>query len=560
MTASNDWRVAKGSRTPAGGKGLAMETHDHLCTLRFRRPVLRALAAASLLLVVPSPAHAASNMTLRLVTPGTLGDLDPASEQDYSSDTIARNIEETLVGFSGAAMDKYRPVLATSWSSNADQSVWTFHLRHGVTFHTGRCCMTADDVKYSIGRTVTAGLGGSYLYSRFISNPAKQIVVVDPYTVRFDLARSQPAFLAALTSEYVGLILDAKAARAHEDKKTHDAHAWITNNDIGTGPYKLQRWQRGTEVVLQRFPGYWGGWSGSHFSTIIVDTVPDSATRREQVERGTADITFNLTPQDYKAMSGNSALQVTAPYATEVDYIIMTEAGPLKSPLARQALSYAFNYDAYIQGLLGGYGKRAYGPIPSALLGYDPAGFKYQTDLNKARALLQQAKVQPGTTLTYAYGSNGAQAGQILQAQLAQIGITLKQQHLSDPAFSSMFFGSGAAASRPNLMFQTWWPDYNDPYDMTSNLIYSKAVGAAGANGGYYANKTVDSLLDAMKTADRGTLTRDGKQLQNITTQQDPAAIWVAEPAQVVVLGKRVKGYVSNPIELHTFGFYSLHM
>jgi len=545
--------------------------HGGSSSLRLPARILRTALAAGLIagvsLVAPRAAsaqrHVAASFVdsgaLTLVYGGAAGDLDPASEQDYGSDTIVRNIADTLVGFDGSHMDRYVPKLAVSYSSNADKSVWTFHLRHGVRFHTGRCCMTADDVRYSIGRTVTAGLAGSYLYGRFITNPAKQIQVLDPYTVQFALGRPQPTFLAALTSEYVGLILDAQAARAHQDAKTHDAHAWLQFHDVATGPYTIQSWQHGQQVVLTRFAGYWGGWNGPHVSTVYVRTIPEASTRRELLERGQADITFSLTPQDYQALSANPKVSVSTPYATEVDYIIMTQAGPLASPYARQALSYAFNYDAYIKGILGGYGKRAYGPIPSALLGYNGSGFHYQTDLAQAKALLQKAGIAPGTTLTYAYGSNGERAGLILQAQLAQLGITLKLQHMADAAFSTMFFGTEPASQRPNLMYQTWWPDYNDPYDMCSPLIYSKSAGASGANGGFYHDKTVDTLLDAMKNADQATLIRDATQLQDVTGRQDPPAIWVAEPAQVTVMAKSLKGFVANPIELNTYGFYSLY-
>ena len=219
------------------------------------------------------------------------------------------------------------------------------------------------------------------------------------------------------------------------------------------------------------------------------------------MERGQADLTFNLTPQDYQALRGNPKVRFVAPYATEVDYAVMTEWGPLASPYARQALSYAFPYDAYINGVFKGYAKRAYGPIPSALLGYDPHVFHYQTDLAKARALLQKAGVKPGTTLTYDYGTNGGPAGLLLQAQLAQIGLKLKVQQLSDQAMSSIFFGTEPPSKRPNLMFQTWWPDYNDPWDMCDPLVASSSAGAAGANAGYYHNKPVDALLAQMKNA-----------------------------------------------------------
>jgi len=224
----------------------------------------------------------ADSGVLTLVTDGTAGDIDPASNESDPSDLIARNIDNQLVSYDGARIDRFVPALATAWQSNADKSVWVFHLRRDVRFHTGWCCMTAADVKYSIERTVEAGLAGSYLFGRFLGKPSQQIKIRDPYTIEFDLGVPQPFFLGAVASEYTGPVLDARALTAHE--KQHDwGHAWAIDHDLGTGPYTIQRWAHGQQVTLARFSGYWGGWQGPHFSTIAVRTVPEASTRRELV-------------------------------------------------------------------------------------------------------------------------------------------------------------------------------------------------------------------------------------------------------------------------------------
>ncbi|MDB5059284.1 MAG: Bacterial extracellular solute-binding protein family 5 Middle, partial [Chloroflexi bacterium] len=74
---------------------------------------------------------------------------------------------------------------------------------------------------------------------------------------------------------------------------------------------------------------------------------------------GKADITYNLTPQDNMALSHNSSVVVSPNYSTEIDYFVMTESGPLASPYARQAVSYAFNYDALINGFYHGFARRS---------------------------------------------------------------------------------------------------------------------------------------------------------------------------------------------------------
>jgi peptide/nickel transport system substrate-binding protein len=503
------------------------------------------------------------NGSMTLTEDGLASDIDPANNESEYGDVIERNIDETLVRLAGATLDSFEPDLATSWSSNQNKSVWTFHLRHGVMFHTGRCCVTADDVKYSLGRSVAAQLGGSYMLSRFFDakNPFKQIKVIDPYTIQFDLGVPQPTFISAMAQDYNSLILDAKAVKAHATKADPYAHDWVSRHDVGTGPYTIASWAASQQLVLTRFADYWGGWSGSHFSKVIVSEVDDSTTRRELIEKGQADITFDLTPQDLNALKSEPKVRVVAPYATEIYYVAMNPYGPLASPLARQAISYAFDYNALINGVMGGYAHRAYGPIPQVVKGFDPHAFHYQTDLAKAKQLLQQAGVPAGTTLTYDFDDvfPNLTIGQILQAQLARIGITVKLKQLDNAAYTNIIYDADKPASRPSFMPYQWWPDYNDPYNAADTLIDSAQSVPDGNNIGLYHDKQVDATLAKMRYADDATVVKYAKILQNLVGRVDPPALWVAEPAQTTVLAATLHGYVANPIELRTFYFYTMH-
>jgi peptide/nickel transport system substrate-binding protein len=543
---------------------------DRSGTWATRRPARATVAALAVLglTVLPSAgsfrsgliAHAAGDSgTFTMVADYDPADIDPASDQLAGSDNIQRNVYDELTAPKGSTVGQVVPSLAASWTSNSNKSVWTFYLRHGVKFHTGHE-LTADDVKYSIGRTIKAGLAGSFLYSRFITNPDKQIKVVNKYTVEFDLGSSQPLFLASTDNEYVGAIVDSTEVKKHVVKNDY-GHAWLANNDAGTGPYTIQSWQHGTQVTLVKFPQYWGGWSGKHFSKIIFQTIPEGSTRRQMLERGTADLTFDLNPQDNAALTKEPMVNVDTRYTTEDQYMFMTEAGPLASPLARQAMSYAFNYNAYLQAAYKGFARRSYGPIPSVLLGYDPHMFHYQTDLNKAKQLFKQAGVAPGTTFTLVHANffNYNIAAGILQAQLAQIGYILKTTSLDEAAYNNIYYKTEPAKQHPNMLTFSWWPDFNDPYDMALPLISSKSWGSAGANAGYYKNATVDKLMAASANADQQTLIRNFKTIQDITGRQDPPAIWLAEPAQVSIFRKDIKGYTFNPLEVQTYGFYTLY-
>ena len=544
---------------------MSAHTHGRSAAV-FARLGIVALIITGLAFAAPHPAAAqlrspgfVDSGTMVVATDLVAGDIDPASNEFNGSDIVARVVDDKLVQLDGSSINRYIPDLATRWTTNSDKSVWTFYLRHGVRFHTGRCCLNAEDVKYNIGRTVALQLAGAYLFSRFLDpkNPFKQIKVIDQYTVQFDLGRPQPFLLGALAVDYTSLILDSQALKAHA-KKGDYGHTWAQFADAGTGPYVIQRWDHGQQVALARFPDYWGGWSGSHFSKVVVRTVPEDTTRRELIEKGQVDVTYDLTPQDYQALSTNPKVVVSSQYGTEIDYIIMTEAGPLASPAARQGLSYAFPYDALISGFYKGYARRAYGPIESDILGFDRHVFRYTTDTAKAKALLQKAGIGPGTTLTISYEDPYGAAAQLLEAGLAQIGITLKITHLTTEALNNVLFGSEPAGQRPNMMTYAWWPDYNDPFDYAIPLVASSS-GPNGPNGGIYRNKQVDSLLNSMQFDKPEDLIRHAHQLMDITSRQDPPAIWTVEPAQVTILARGIQGFVFNPLELRTYNFYLMH-
>ena len=90
-------------------------------------------------------------------------------------------------------------------------------------------------------------------------------------------------------------------------------------------------------------------------------------------------------------------------------------------------------------------------------------------------------------------------------------------------------------------------------------MIASWSGGAAGANAGFYHNKAVDTLLQGMKNANRETLIRNAQRIQDITSRQDPPALWLDEPAQVAVTTSSLKGLLINPLTVLTYDFYALH-
>src|SRR5215210_1354421 len=251
-----------------------------------RRQLLRRAAAIGLALpaaqtvlgVAPSRASRlqAEPTTLTIGLNGSPSDLDPHSQYAYRSTLAVRGPYEGLIGLKGGVTDEYEGLIAESWEANADQSVWTFHLRDGVTFQDGSPC-DAEAVRASFERLLALGLAPSFEMARFLSDPS-QVSAPDPLTVVFTLDRPQPLFEAAVSSQYGGQIVNTTRLKELESEGDW-GHGWAELNQegLGTGPYRITSFEPEEQVILERFDGYWRDWPAGQFDRVVIRVVPEGA-------------------------------------------------------------------------------------------------------------------------------------------------------------------------------------------------------------------------------------------------------------------------------------------
>jgi peptide/nickel transport system substrate-binding protein len=533
-----------------------------------RRQLLRRAAAMGLVIpaahtvlgVAPTKATLlqADPMTLTIGLDGSPSDLDPHSQYDYRSTLAVRGPYEGLIGLKGGATDEYEGLIADSWEANADQSVWTFHLREGVTFQDGSPC-DAEAVRASYERLLTLGKGAFNVVARFAPDP-KQITAPDTQTVVFDLGKPQPLFETAMAATLGVQVVNVKVAREHEEDGDW-GNAWMQLNaeGTGTGPYRIVEFEPGDRVVMERYDGYWGGWEGPHFDRIVVRVVEEFETRRQLIERGEIDI-IDRNGVSYEALpelEKNPDLTVDHSTSTEVEYFTLTEAGPLATPEARQAMCWAFPYDDVLEGVYKGYAKQGVGPVAETVRGFAPETFTYSTDLAKAKELFTKARVAEGTELTFLGSGTIAE---LYQASLAEIGISLTIEEVDTTTFTATFYGDAPAEERPHVMGWSWWPDYNDAWNQLYPIVSCESWGSKGGNGGFYCNERVDELLaQAKDAADLDTYATALAEAQQILSRDDPSGIYYAQPEWTTVLRKGVEGFVFNPINLGTYDLHALH-
>jgi peptide/nickel transport system substrate-binding protein len=413
---------------------------------------------------------------------------DPATE--YSDGIIAMsNMYETLTRYDPAT-HLVDPLLATSWTESANGLTWTFRLRQGVYFHTGRL-MTAQAAKAAILRTRRLGGGAAYIW-----DAVKSIGTPSDYTLVFHLAHPSPLALEA-SADYSAYIYDTEAAGRGDLAK------WLNApHDAGTGPYTLQAWNNGQEfeVVLKAFPQYWGGWNGPHYNKVVFRVVPQDTTAAQLLRSGQVNFVEQLSPPLWKSLRETAGITlVSAPSWQEL--LGQLNAQALSLPV-RQAVSYATDYPGMIAALSGA-AVSSRGIIPAGLPGYSGNLPTYTYDLAKAAQLLHQAGYGVGRkpltlTLTYTAGDPDEQvAAALLKSSLAKVNVNLTVQPLAWPTQWAKGKSSSASA-RQDIFMEYWWPDFADPYSWFVNLLHTE--NPPYFNLSYYSNAVLDRQISDVES------------------------------------------------------------
>jgi peptide/nickel transport system substrate-binding protein len=414
---------------------------------------------------------------------------DPATE--YSNGIIAMsNMYETLTRYNPAA-HKVEPLLATSWSTSNKGLTWTFHLRHGVYFHTGRL-MTAPAAKAAIERTIKRGGGAAYIWGS-----VKGIATPDPYTLVFSLKYASPLDLEA-SADYSAYIYDTQAAGpgGNLTKWLNAAH------DAGTGPYTTASYNSGQEfeVILKSFPRYWGGWKGSHYTKVVYRVVPQDTTAIQLLRSGQVNFIEQMSPTLWKSLKGASGIKLTTTPSWQ-NLLGQLNCQALPTPV-RQAISYGIDY-AGIVAALQGAAVTSSGIVPPGLFGHFSDLPNYSYNPAKATSLLHGAGYGPGKkplnlTLTYTQGDSNEQVvATLIKSSLARLNINVSVQSLAWETQWSK--GKSASASQhQDIFLEYWWPDYADPYSWFVNLLASQKQ--PYFNLSYFSDHTLDSQINNVES------------------------------------------------------------
>jgi ABC-type transport system substrate-binding protein len=315
------------------------------------------------------------------------------------------------------------------------------------------------------------------------------IEAVDELTVRFTLCYPDPAFPSKVA-------FTSYAIQSSEHLEETGGGGDLVQNPIGTGPYRLERWDLGNEIVLTRNDDYWG--EPAREQTMIIRWNAEASQRLIELQSGNVDGIDNPAPADFEVIANDPNLALYERPGTNVFYLgINNTVPPFDNELVRQAVAHAIDKQRIVDNFYPAGSIVATQFMPPSIFGYTEEVEPFPYDPDAARALLEETGVELPieTTISYrdvvrGYLPQPGVVAQDLQAQLAEVGINAEIVVMESGAFLD-----AADAGELSLHLLGWGADYPDA---TNFLDYHFGGGSSDQFG-----EKFDDITDALSRGAR---------------------------------------------------------
>jgi peptide/nickel transport system substrate-binding protein len=475
-----------------------------------RRDFLKSVTALSAASAVTAPsvwslAKAQSRTeTLLLVTENGPNNLDihgvgtnrPGYEASWNCyDRLITHEKKILPdGSMSYDRDKFKPELAEDMIVG-DMSI-TFKLRKDAKFQDGTP-VTTKDVKWSFDRAVSVGGFPAVQMKAGTLVKPEQFVVVDDATFRVDFIKKDRLTLPDLAVIVPG-IYNSELLKKNATDKDPWALEYTKSNTAGSGAYKVTSWKPGVEVVYERFDGWVAG-KPPQLKKIIWRTIPSAGNRRALMERGDADISFDLDPKDFTEMQRETKLKMISNpigngmYSVELNVV----NPPFNNEKVRQAVAYAIPYRNIIDAAMFGNANALFGGRSNDVSTVAwPQATGYTTDMDKAKALMAESGAGPiDITISFDLGDavKCEPIATLVQESLGHIGINTTINKVPGSNWRSEM----AKKTMPLMVnFFSGWLDYPEYF-----FFWCYSGQNAIFNTPSYVNKDMDTLIDGAREA-----------------------------------------------------------
>jgi len=598
--------------------------------------------------------------------------LDPHWTYETAGSAIENNVYEGLVWFERERTDSFAPILATSWETDATGAVWTFNIREGVTFHEGGT-LEPHDVAYSMQRALMQDridgphwmthevffltysmLGGTVdqYFDTVLAAEAeadgidttaedyvpremtdedyvgaceyvKDAIVADDAagTVTFTLATPAPWFLAIMANSFAGAVVDQEWM-TEMGEWDGDCATWqdFTDPEVqgtylfdqanGTGPYMLDHWTPGEEIVLVRNENYWraddnpiweGGPSGlASIERFVLLKVDEWGTRLAMFEAGDADWVsvpaqynsqvepfygiIDCVDPDHKscvevAPDGwiNAFVGIERPVMTpaQFNWQINSEGGNVfqgsgvldgngipddffEDIHIRKAFSYCFDYATVIAEALDGEGVQAQGPIIADMLGYREDGFVYSYDPDKCIEEFQAS--DSGVWDTGFYFQLGYNTGN--EARRLAMEVLKASIEAVNPKFQITVVGmpwpvllNARRSQKLPIYAGGWLEDFHDPHNWVHPFLHSQGAYGRVVNITEPMSTEFDALIELAASLTSADERRPIYEEIQLKAQTEAVMIWMYQPLIRYHFNPWIEGWYYNAA--YSAGAYS---
>ena len=381
--------------------------------------------------------------------------LDPTSAAAGAIDSVLyANVFEGLTRFMGDG--SVVPGLAKSWEISEDGLTYTFMLEDGVTFHDGTT-MDAEDVKFTLERI---NADDSANAQKALYSAISEVNVIDPLTVEIKLSEPNGNLLFNLAWGDAVIVAPESIDN-------------IKQLPIGTGAFKFTSWTQGDNIMIEKNPNYWGTPAALDMATFKFISDPTAAFASMMAEDIDVFVGFPA-PENLPQFEADPRFQVLVG-STEGETILAmnNKQAPFDNVKVREAVAHAIDRQAIIDGAMFGYGT----PIGTHFAPHNPAYVDELAlssfDPEKSKALLAEAGLPDGfeTTLDLPPPSYARRGGEIIAAQLADVGITAKINNVEwaqwlETVFNGKNFGLTIVSHTEPMDIGIYAnPDYYFQYD-----------------------------------------------------------------------------------------------
>jgi peptide/nickel transport system substrate-binding protein len=476
-----------------------------------RRHLIATAASGASLATLPMAATAQAKkdavvLAMTLEPPG----LDPtAGAASAIAEIVQYNIFETLTKINSDGT--VSPLLAEKWEVSPDLKTYTFTLRKGVKFQNGEP-FNANAVRFSFER---AGGEKSTNKDKRTFAMMDRVAVIDDYTVVILNKQLDPDFLF-LMGQATAIIVEPKSADTNATKP------------VGTGPYQLSAWAKGSSVTLTKWDGYRNA-AAIKMKKVTFRFISDPAAQVAALLAGDVDAFPRVTPRSVPQFKTNAKFQVVVSGSRAKTILaINNKKKPLDDVRVRRAICAAIDRKAVIEGAGDGYGA----PIGSH---YVPGAFGFVDttgvnpfNIDKAKALLAEAGIKTPLTLSLVLPPPpyARQGGEVIAAQLAKIGIIAKIENVE--------WAQWLSGTYTNKNYDLTIISHVEPFDLGN---YAKP----GYYWGYESPKFTelfDKIQNAPRAADRAKLLGDAQRM----LANEAVHGFLYQPQWITVAHKGLKG------------------